>query len=86
MRVRLDAVAPAVGLRVRAGTLGGADRLAAAPAVVRSMATIVGGWAAADFPADEACVRRQWVPVRAALWGSFRRPHTLRFAHLFDGW
>lgn len=50
------------------------------------MAAVVSGRAAADLPADEACVRRQWMPVRAALWGSFRRPHSLRFAHLFDEW
>lgn len=50
------------------------------------MAAVVSGHAAADLPADEACIRRQRVPVRAALWGSFCRPHTLRFAHLFDEW
>lgn len=86
MCVRLDAVAPAVGLRVRTLTSGGADRLAAAAAVVRPMATVVGGWPAADFLADEACVRRQQVPVRTLAWGSFGRRHTERFAHLFDEW
>ena len=86
MCVRLDAVAPAVGLRIRTLTSGGADRLAAAAAVVRSMATIVGGWAAADFPTDEACVRRQQVPVRTLARGSFSRRHTESFAHLFDEW
>lgn len=84
MCVRLDAVAPAVRLRVRASTLGGADRLAAAPAVVRPMTTVVGGGAAADFPADEACVRHQQVPVRTLARGSFSRRHTESFAHLFD--
>ena len=86
MCVRLDSVAPAVGLRVRAGTLRRSDRLTAAPAVVRPMTTVVGGDAAADFPADEARVRRQQVPVRALARGSFSGRHTESFAHLFDGW
>lgn len=50
------------------------------------MATVVGSLAAADLPADEACVRRQQVPVRALIRGSFSRRHTESFAHLFDEW
>lgn len=86
MCVRLNTVAPAVGLWVCTLAFGGADRLAAAAAVVRSVAAVVCGCAAADFPADEACVRRQQVPVRTLARGSFGGRHTESFAHLFDQW
>lgn len=49
------------------------------------MPTIVGGCAAADFPPDEACVRRQQMPVRALARRSFGGRHIESFAHLFDG-
>lgn len=73
-------------LRFRAGAFRGSDCLTTTPAVMRPMPAVMGGWAAANFPSDEACVRRQQVPIRALARGSFSRRHIESFAHLFDEW
>lgn len=69
-----------------AGAGWGADGFSALSAVVGAVAAVVGGGAGADFPADEACVGSEWVPVGALFRWPFVAGHTQIFAHLFDVW
>lgn len=77
-------VGPAVGLWFGAGAGWGADGFSALSAVVGAVAAVVGGGAGADFPADEACVGSECVPVGALLRWPFVAGHNQIFAHLFD--
>ena len=68
-------VGPAVGLGFGAGAGWGADGFSALSAVVGAVAAVVGGGAGADFPADEACVGSELVPVGALFRWPFVAGH-----------